>query len=89
METKFVKESIVRVVNRNDLTITGVQKVLAFSENAISLVCLDCNMSILGSQMQTQKLDVEGGDLIVSGVINQIKWESKKEKVPFLKRVFK
>lgn len=88
-EHKIVKENILRLVNRNDLLVTGVEKVTSFSPTQIILTALDCEMQILGSGMQTTKLDEENGELVVSGLINSIKWTSKKEKLSLLKRIFK
>lgn len=88
-EQKFVKENIVKLINRNDLIINGVSKVLSFSSNQIILVALDCEMQIQGEQLQTTKLDEENGELIVQGLINSIKWKDKKEKTSLLKRIFK
>ncbi len=89
IEQKFVKENIVRIINRNDLMISGVKKVISFSPTQIILVALDCDMLILGEQLQTTKLDEENGELVVSGLINSIKWTEKKEKTSLLKRIFK
>ena len=88
-EQKFIKENIVRIINRNDLMISGVKKVISFSPTQIILVALDCEMLILGEQLQTTKLDEENGELVVSGLINSIKWTEKKEKTSLLKRIFK
>ena len=88
-EHKIIKEQILRVVNRNDLTLTGVQKVVSFSATQIILVALDCEMQILGTNMQTVKLDEENGELVVCGLINNIKWSDKKEKSSLLKMIFK
>ena len=88
-EQKFVKENIVKLINRNDLIINGVSKVLSFSSNQIILDALDCEMQIQGEQLQTTKLDEENGELIVQGLINSIKWKDKKEKTSLLKRIFK
>ena len=88
-ENKFIKENIVRLVNRNDLSISGISKVISFSPTQIIVVALDCNMEILGSNLQTTKLDEQSGELVVSGLINSIKWEQKREKLGFFKNVFK
>ncbi len=85
----MVKENILRLVNRNDLSITGVEKVISFSPNEVNLLALDCEMKILGRELQTVKLDEENGDLVISGVIESIKWSDKKEKQSLLKRIFK
>ena len=85
----MVKENILRLVNRNDLSITGVEKVISFSPTEVNLIALDCEMKILGRELQTVKLDEENGDLVISGVIESIKWSDKKEKQSLLKRIFK
>ncbi len=85
----MVKENILRLVNRNDLSITGVEKVISFSPNEVNLQALDCEMKIIGRELQTVKLDEENGDLVISGVIESIKWSDKKEKQSLLKRIFK
>ena len=89
MENKFVKENIIRLVNRNDLSITGVKKVISFSPKEILLIALDSQMQILGQEMQTTKLDEENGELVVMGLINSIKFTDKKEKIGLIKRIFK
>ena len=89
MEAKnFVKENIIRLVNRNDLNITGVEKVISFSPTLIILNALDCTVQITGSNMETTKLG-EDGELVVSGLINSIKWSQKHEKISLVKRIFK
>ena len=89
MNEKYVKENIIRLVNRNDLSITGVSKVISFSPTQIALVAMDCEIEICGEQLQTTKLDEQSGDLFVQGLIKNIKWIEKKEKVGFIKRIFK
>ena len=76
----MLKENILRLVNRNDLSITGVEKVISFSPNEVNLMALDCEIKIIGKELQTIKLDEENGDLVLSGVIDSIKWSNKKEK---------
>ncbi len=85
----MLKENILRLVNRNDLSITGVEKVISFSPNEVNLMALDCEIKIIGKELQTIKLDEENGDLVLSGVIDSIKWSNKKEKQSLLKRIFK
>ena len=88
-ENKIMKESILRLVNRNDLTISGVEKVISFSPTQINLICEDSEMTILGNDLQTTKLNEENGDFAVSGLVNSIKWNTKQTKLPLLKRIFK
>ena len=88
-EQKFVKNTTLVVENRNTLTLNGVEKVIAFSPTQISLVVLGCIMHIQGEQLYTEKIDVTSGEFKVEGLICIIKWENKKEKIPFLKRIFR
>lgn len=88
-EKKFMKENILRLANRNDLSIVGVEKVISFSPTQILLVAMDSQMQILGSNLQTTKLDEQNGELYVSGLITSIKWNNTPEKIPLLKRIFK
>ena len=89
MGDKIMKENIIRMVNRNDLSITGVDKVISFSPTQIILITLDNEMQITGQQLQTTKLDEENGEFIVQGIINSIKFVPKKEKISLIKRIFK
>lgn len=84
-----MKENILRLANRNDLSIVGVEKVISFSPTQILLVAMDSQMQILGSNLQTTKLDEQNGELYVSGLITSIKWNNAPEKIPLLKRIFK
>ena len=88
-DNKFIKENIIRLVNRNDLSVMGVEKVISFSPTQILLVAMDSQMQILGSDLQTTKLDEQSGELCVSGLINSIKWTNAPEKIPLIKRIFK
>ena len=46
-------------------------------------------MHIQGEQLYTEKIDVTSGEFKVEGLICVIKWENKKEKIPFFKRIFR
>ena len=50
---------------------------------------MNCTLHIQGEQIHTEKLDVENGEFKLEGLINELKWETKKEKIPLLKRIFK
>ena len=88
-EQKILKNSTLVVENRNVLILTGVEKVISFTSTQISLAVLGCTMHIQGEQLYTEKIDVASGEFKIEGLIYLIKWENKKEKIPFLKRIFK
>lgn len=83
------KDNKVILLNRKNLTITGVKKVLTVSESSISLLLDSSSMSILGDEMEVKKINVEEGLLEIQGNINSIKYLGIKEKLGFLKRIFK
>lgn len=85
--TKKFNESIVTLVNRNTITITGVEKVVSANENQVNLTVSQSPMTVSGSGLTVQKLDVENGTVKIIGSISGVKYDEKKER--FLKRIFK
>ncbi len=85
-QRKF-SESTLNLVNRTKLTLTGVERVIATSETRVFLTVSASALKISGSNIQVEKLDVENGVLKLEGMIDEIKYNQKKE--PFLKRLFK
>jgi len=77
------------LINQKNLTVTGIKKVLAVSNNHIGLNLDTTSIQILGENMEVKKLDVESGLLEVEGKINNIKYLNTKEKIGFFKRIFK
>ncbi|MBQ3493815.1 MAG: hypothetical protein IJA69_00190 [Clostridia bacterium] len=88
-EKTFIKENTLTLENRNHLVVSGVEKVISFSPTCVCFVAMNANCVIQGEQLQAEKLDVDNGILELFGIVNQIKYETKKEKIPFLKRIFK
>lgn len=86
-ETKKFSESTLTLTNRAHLSISGVEKVNSVSEVNINLNVSGSTLIITGSGLQVLKLDVDGGLLKVSGLIDSIRYNQKKESL--LKRVFK
>lgn len=81
--------SLLALTNRSTLSLSGVDKVIEVSEKLLSLEVCGSGLTIEGENMNVQKLDVENKILEVKGKINAIKYHSKKEKVNFIKRIFK
>ena len=71
------------------MTITGIKKAAALSENSLTLQLENQTLNVLGSGMEVKKLDVEAGVLEVGGKISSIKYVGPKEKVGLVKRIFK
>ena len=89
MNENFIKESTVKIENQNIMSITGVEKVISFSPTRIILVAMGSEVVIQGTNLETTKLDDKTRELFVNGLILSIKWQTKKQKLPFYKRLFK
>jgi len=85
--SKKFTESTLTLQNRNQLTLSGVEKVISMSESQICLVACSSSLSIYGNGLTVQKLDVENGILKITGTVGTLKYDEKKEN--FLKRIFK
>lgn len=76
-------------INRKNLSITGIEKVVGISDSELLVEVDGVALSIQGSDMEVKKLDVESGVLEIEGLINSMKYFDKKQKVNFIKRIFK
>jgi len=72
--------------NREKGAVTGVSKVIAASDSALSLETGQGGLTIAGSGIKIEKYDVETGALTFSGAVSSIKYTGAK--VPLLKRIF-
>ena len=86
-EIKKFSESVVTLTNRNTLTITNEKKMLAVSETQIALIACQNPLTVVGSGLAVQKLDVENGNLKVVGTVDGLKYNQNKEHL--FKRIFK
>ena len=77
------------LVNRKILNLTGIEKVVGISDSELLVEVDGVALSVQGSNMEVKKLDVESGILEIVGLINNIKYFDKKQKLNFIKRIFK
>ena len=77
------------LTNRKNLCVTGIEKVVGISDSELLVEVDGVALSVQGSNMEVKKLDVESGILEVDGMINNIKYFDKKQKLSFIKRIFK
>ncbi|MCI5797057.1 MAG: sporulation protein YabP [Firmicutes bacterium] len=77
------------LVNRKILNLTGIEKVVGISDSELLVEVDGVALSVQGSNMEVKKLDVESGILEIEGLINNIKYFDKKQKLNFIKRIFK
>lgn len=78
--------------NRKKLILTGVEEVISFDDEKILLNTKLGFLTIKGSELKMNKLDVQNGDVIIVGNISSIVYSSKevkKEKESIISRLFK
>ena len=78
--------------NRKKLTLTGVEEVISFDDEKILLNTKLGFLTIKGSELKMNKLDVQNGDVIIVGNISSIVYsnkEIKKEKESIISKLFK
>lgn len=78
--------------NRKKLTLTGVEEVISFDDEKILLNTKLGFLTIKGSELKMNKLDVQNGDVIIVGNLASIVYSSKevkKEKESILSKLFK
>ncbi|MBU3145880.1 sporulation protein YabP [Clostridium sp. CF012] len=86
------KRSNLLLENRKKLTINGVIEVINFNENQI-LLNTDAGMMIVkGQQLKMNKLDVQNGDVVISGKVDAFVYTSgisKVKKDSIISRLFR
>ena len=83
------KLSTISLTNRNLLKINGAEGVTNLTENDAVIVVAGDNLIIKGEKLKAEKLSVETGELLISGYFISLKFEEKKEKQSFIKKIFK
>ena len=78
--------------NRKKMTLTGVEEVISFDDEKILLNTKLGSLTIKGTNLKMNKLDVQNGDVIIIGEVYYIVYsgkELKKEKESIIGRLFK
>lgn len=75
---------------RERLSISGVQDVERFDEEAIVVYTSKGMLIIKGSELHVEKLSLDSGDLSVQGQVQSLRYEEEmREKGSLLSRLFK
>jgi len=75
------KKSNLTLENRKKLTINGVIEVINFNENQILLNTDLGTMVIRGQELRMNKLDVQNGDVLITGKVDSFVYTNDKSKV--------
>ena len=77
------------LLNREELTVSGVEDVESFDETSILLSTAAGTLSVRGIGLHIEKLSLDGGDLMVNGVIDALTYVSaRREQGGFFARLF-
>ncbi len=79
---------ILTLTNRNNLTLTGVEKVISIKPDMVQLNSNNGNVVITGQNIEVTKLDLEQKNLELAGKFDSIKYLDN-NKTPFIKKIFK
>ena len=81
-------ENRLTLINQENLSISGI-KANVISETSVVLEMENSILQISGNSMEVKKLDVESGNIEISGKIYCIKFSGAKEKLSLFKKIFK
>ena len=56
------------------LSLTGVEDVVGFDENTISVRLPDCSLVVKGSSLHISKLSLESGEVVIDGSISSLQY---------------
>lgn len=76
---KEEKHSSVILEDRNKMSLTGVVEVIRFDDEEINLNTIVGRLLIKGEKLKMHKLDVQNGEVVVTGVINSFVYRGKKD----------
>lgn len=68
------------IENRKTLSLLGIENIISFDESLVVLDSLDTVVTVDGSDLQIVKMDVDSGEIIVSGQINGLVYSDKKSR---------
>ncbi|MDD6188197.1 MAG: sporulation protein YabP [Clostridiales bacterium] len=92
-EEKYKKTELphsLSLQDRRKLTVSGVEDVESFDENAVVLQTCGGLLILRGSALHIDKLSIEGGELLVTGRIDSMVYEDNAaSRGGFFSRLFK
>lgn len=94
MNSEVKKEQNIKLIERKKLEITGIKKIESLNSEEF---LIDTSLGLLhvrGDNLEMQQLDIERGNLWISGIISvveyiELKDKSKKEKSSLFSKAFK
>ncbi len=85
-----IRKHSITMENREKLTITAVDDVVSFDEEKVIVDTSMGTMTVSGSDFRIHKLNVDDGQLVIEGTIDEIQYTEnhKKDQKGFFARMF-
>ena len=87
-KTRTLPHSL-RLDERQRLTVTGVQEVVEFNEDNVSVQTVKGLLHIRGGGLRVDKLEKEAGELRLSGTVSDLSYEDAGPGQGFFARLFR
>ncbi len=91
MENKetIKKEQTIMLVNRQELSISGVNKIISLKPDLIQLDSVYGGIVIAGQNLELLNLNNDNSTTQIKGNVNLIKFVEGKNKEPLFRKIFK
>mgnify|MGYP004686706927 FL=1 len=83
------KEQTISLVNRKNLSVSGVNKIISLKPELIQLDTVFGGLVITGSSLELVKLDNNINKADIVGEVNCLRFVEGKDKQPFFRKLFK
>lgn len=80
IENKMSQTHDVKIIDRNFINLTGVQKIISFNDEEFLLESILGNIHIKGNDLEMIKMDTGDGIVKIKGHINVVMYLDGKEK---------
>ncbi|MBQ8844387.1 MAG: hypothetical protein IJ008_00015 [Clostridia bacterium] len=81
--------SSVFIDDQKNIIIKGAKRVVSSTNTQAVVEILNSCICITGSEIEVKKLDLNNGEVSFNGVVSNIKFSDKPEKISLFKRIFK
>ena len=87
MQDKMPKPHSLVLAIRNKLSLSGVNDVLGFNEETVSVNTSMGDLIIRGTQLHINKLNLDTGEVEIDGKINSLQYTESKSNKSFMQRL--
>ena len=88
-EKNYKIDFILNLINKNNLTITGADKIISLKPDLIQLNTILGGLMVTGKNLELKKLNSGDNKAEIIGTINSIKFLDRPDKTPFFRKIFK